>query len=244
MKTEITEKWKSELGAAGSREKAQILSRFFKTGKGEYGEGDIFVGITVPINRSISKKYFEADFNDIAVMLASPIHEYRLSGLLALVEKYKKQKTMRADIVRFYLDHTAAINNWDLVDLSAPYIVGDYWNENYDATTIDRLSYAESIWDRRIAIVATLMMIRKGNHSPALMLSERYLGDKHPLIHKATGWMLRETGKKNREALINFLDRFAPSMPRTALRYAIEHLDKETRVHYMKMKPDSKSRLS
>lgn len=233
---ETTQKWMEEVTRAGSPEKAQILSRFFKTGKGDYGEGDIFAGVTVPVNRSIAKKYFNADFDTIALMLDSPVHEHRLSGLLALVEKYKKKKEMRPAIVDFYLDHTAGINNWDLVDLSAPYIVGDYWNENYDTTTIDRLSRSVSMWERRIAIVSTLMMIRKGNYSPALLLARRYLDDKHPLIHKATGWVLREVGKKDCNALLDFLDRHSASMPRTALRYAIERLDKEKRVYYMQKK--------
>lgn len=233
---EITQKWQDEVTRAGSTEKAKILSRFFKTGKGEYGEGDIFAGVTVPVNRAIAKKHFDADLDSIAMMLDSPIHEHRLSGLLALVEKYKKKKELRHEIVNFYLTHTTGINNWDLVDLSAPYIVGDFWNENYDRDTIDRLSRSESMWERRIAIISTLMMIRKGNYSPALLLAERYLDDKHQLIHKATGWVLREVGKKDVSLLLNFLDRHAPAMPRTALRYAIERLDKEKRAYYMQKK--------
>ncbi len=225
--------WKSEINNAGSTEKAKILSRFFKTGKGEYGEGDIFVGVTVPANREIAKKHFEADFPTIKSMLDSTIHEHRLSGLLALVQKYKKKKTERAEIVKFYLTLTDRINNWDLVDLSAPYILGDYLNENYDETIIKKLSNSPSIWERRIAIVSTLMMIRKNNIRLALELSEKYLTDTHPLIHKATGWVLREVGKKNQQVLIDFLDKNTSIMPRTALRYAIERLDKETRTHYL-----------
>ena len=156
----MSEIWKSEINNAGSTEKAKILSRFFKTGKGEYGEGDIFVGVTVPANREIAKKHFEADFPTIKSMLDSTIHEHRLSGLLALVQKYKKKKTERAEIVKFYLTLTDRINNWDLVDLSAPYILGDYLNENYDETIIEKLSNSPSIWERRIAIVDTLLMLR------------------------------------------------------------------------------------
>lgn len=229
----MSEIWKSEINEAGSADKAKILSRFFKTGKGEYGEGDIFVGVTVPVNREIAKKYSEADFSTIKSMLDSPIHEHRLSGLLALVQKYKKQKSNRGEIVKFYLTLTDRINNWDLVDLSAPYILGDYLNKNYDSEIIEKLSNSPSIWERRIAIVATLMMIRQNNINLALELSRKYLTDTQPLIHKATGWILREVGKKDEKSLIDFLDKHTPIMPRTALRYAIERLDKDTRTHYI-----------
>ena len=229
----MSEIWKSEINEAGSADKAKILSRFFKTGKGEYGEGDIFVGVTVPVNREIAKKYSEADFSTIKSMLNSPIHEHRLSGLLALVQKYKKQKNNHTDIVKFYLSQTKNINNWDLVDLSAPYILGEYLNTNYDQSIIDQLSNSQSMWERRIAIVSTLTMIRKTNIDLALKLSEKYLTDTQPLIHKATGWILREVGKKDEKSLIDFLDKHTPTMPRTALRYAIERLDKDTRTHYI-----------
>ena len=229
----MSEIWKSEINEAGSADKAQILSRFFKTGKGEYGEGDIFVGVTVPVNRKIAKKYSEADFSTIKSMLNSPIHEHRLSGLLALVQKYKKQKNNHTDIVKFYLSQTKNINNWDLVDLSAPYILGEYLNTNYDQSIIDQLSNSQSMWERRIAIVSTLTMIRKNNIDLSLKLSEKYLTDTQPLIHKATGWILREVGKKDEKSLIDFLDKHTPTMPRTALRYAIERLDKDTRTHYI-----------
>ena len=171
----MSEIWKSEINEAGSADKAKILSRFFKTGKGEYGEGDIFVGVTVPVNREIAKKYSEADFSTIKSMLDSPIHEHRLSGLLALVQKYKKQKNNRTDIVKFYLSQTKNINNWDLVDLSAPYILGEYLNANYDQSIIDQLSNSQSMWERRIAIVSTLTIIRKNDIDLALKLSEKYL---------------------------------------------------------------------
>lgn len=229
----MSEIWKSEINEAGSADKAKILSRFFKTGKGEYGEGDIFVGVTVPVNREIAKKYSEADFSTIKSMLNSPIHEHRLSGLLALVQKYKKQKNNHTDIVKFYLSQTKNINNWDLVDLSAPYILGEYLNTNYDQSIIDQLSNSQSMWERRIAIVSTLTMIRKNNIDLSLKLSEKYLTDTQPLIHKATGWILREVGKKDEKSLIDFLDKHTPIMPRTALRYAIERLDKDTRTHYI-----------
>ena len=229
----MSEIWKSEINDAGSANKAKILSRFFKTGKGEYGEGDILVGVTVPVNREIAKKYSEADFSTIKSMLDSPIHEHRLSGLLALVQKYKKQKNNRTDIVKFYLSQTKNINNWDLVDLSAPYILGEYLNANYDQSIIDQLSNSQSMWERRIAIVSTLTIIRKNDIDLALKLSEKYLTDTQPLIHKATGWILREVGKKDEKSLIDFLDKHTSTMPRTALRYAIERLDKDTRTHYI-----------
>lgn len=233
----VAEKWKSELMTLANPEKAKILSRFFKTGKGEYGEGDIFIGITVPQNRAVAKKYLDAQFDDITELLHSPIHELRLSALLALVLKFKKHKddNTHKSIVDFYLANTSYINNWDLVDLSCLYILGEYLHER-PHDVLFRLSESTNMWEQRIAIVSTLAFIRKGKFDTTLVLAEKFLTHKHDLMHKATGWMLREIGKKNTDLLRAFLEKHAHNMPRTALRYAIEKFTPEERKHYLSIK--------
>lgn len=236
----MVEKWQNELSAFSSDEKAKVLSGFFKTGKGEYGEGDIFAGITVPDNRKVSQKYFNAPFDDISTMLHSPIHEFRLAGFLALVERYRKMKDAdeRKATVDFYLQHSLQANNWDLVDLSAPKILGEYLKIHPAPALLDSLSNKPSIWQQRIAIVATYTLIKINSFDDTLRLAERYLSHTHPLMHKATGWMLREVGKRDNDTLIGFLDRHAGRMPRTALRYSIEKLTPPLRAHYMNMRHD------
>lgn len=233
----IAEEWKKELAFIANAEKAKILSGFFKTGKGQYGEGDIFIGITVPQNRNIAKKYYNAPLNDIKNLLHSPIHEYRLSALIALVLRYKKFKdeTSHKEIVNFYLANTSYINNWDLVDLSCSYILGEYLL-NKSPDILFTLSESSNLWEQRIAIVTTLNFIRNGKFSTAISLAEKFLTHKHDLIHKATGWILREIGKKDESVLREFLDRHAHHMPRTALRYAIEKMSQGERKHYLGMK--------
>lgn len=228
--------WQNELKKIANEEKAVILRRFFKTGKGDYGEGDVFIGITVPQNREIAKTKFSLPNSAFDTMLESDIHEFRLSALLALVIKFKKQKDKRKEIVDFYLKNTHACNNWDLVDLSAPYILGEYLLTNPNPALLDSLSRSSNMWEQRIAIVCTLTLIRHGMFEDTLRLAERYLPHSHPLIHKATGWMLREIGKKNIDVLRSFLDKFTTQMPRTALRYAIEKMDSVERTHYMNVK--------
>ena len=169
-------------------------------------------------------------------MLKSEIHEFRFSALLALVTKFKKIKDKRKEILDFYMSHTSACNNWDLVDLSAPYILGEYLLTNPNSALLDSLSRSTNMWEQRIAIVCTLTLIRRGLFDDSLRLAERYLTHTHPLIHKATGWILREIGKKNITTLRSFLDKLASKMPRTALRYAIEKMDAEERTHYLHMK--------
>lgn len=171
-------------------------------------------------------------------MLRHKIHEFRLSGFLALVMKYKKCKSteQRQAIVDFYVSHGTNANNWDLVDLSAPYILGAHMLEHPDRALLDNLSTCDNLWLQRIAIVSTLMLIRHGRYDDTMRLAERYLTHPHPLIHKATGWMLREAGKRDITVLLRFLDTHAHVMPRTALRYAIEKLPPETRRNYMAMK--------
>lgn len=238
----LLERWQDDLRHVARPEKIAILSSFFKTGPGEYGYGDRFIGVTVPENRAIARRHApEASESDISAMCRHEIHEFRLSGLLALVALYRKAKTdeRRQEIVRFYLGQSDRINNWDLVDLSAPYILGADMIHTPDSELLDRLSLDDNMWRQRIAIVSTLTLIRNGRFDDTLRIAERYLPHTHPLIHKATGWMLREIGKHDTGTLLTFLDAHAHEMPRTALRYAIERLEPEQRQHYMKQKTKS-----
>lgn len=236
----MVERWKQDLQKVARDEKVKILSSFFKTGKGEYGEGDIFIGVVVPDNRKVARRYFEAPMDTIKEMLHSPIHEHRLSALLALVEAFKKSKRnekRQREILDTYLSNLTCANNWDLIDLSAPYILGEWLSAHDDEHLITRLSNSSNLWEQRAAIVATLMLIRHDRYDLTFMLAEKYLNHPHQLIHKATGWMLREAGKRGcHDGLISFLDRHSAAMPRTMLRYAIERLTPEQRKHYMSIR--------
>lgn len=233
----IAEEWKNELELLANAEKAKILSGFFKTGKGQYGEGDIFLGITVPQNRSVAKKYYNAPLGEIMQLLNSPIHEFRLSALISLVTRFKKSKSEieRKEIVNFYLDNTSYINNWDLVDLSCEYILGEYLLTK-PHNILFELSNSSNLWEQRIAIVTTLTFVRNNNFDTALKIAKKYLTHKHDLIQKATGWILREIGKKDIAVLRSFLDTHAHHMPRTALRYSIEKFSQEERKYYLNLK--------
>ena len=230
--------WQEELRKAANPEKIKIFMSFFKTGKGEYGEGDKFIGLSVPENRRVAKKYFDLEISLIDEMLKSEIHEFRLSGFLALVERFKKckDKDEQKRIVDFYVTRGTLANNWDLVDLSAPYILGTHMLNNPNPALLDQLSFSDNLWLQRIAIVSTITLVRKSRFEDTLRLSERYLTHSHPLIHKATGWLLREIGKKDEQILLNFLEKFSTKMPRTALRYAIERLNPDLRQHFMQRK--------
>ena len=232
-----TEIWQNQLRAVANPDKVKILSSFFKTGKGEYGEGDIFIGVTVPLNRTIARNYISAPFSVYTLMLSSQVHEFRLAALLALVLRFKKCKdyASRSEIVHFYLSHTAHINNWDLVDQSCPYILGE-WTLSHGDQCLHTLSHSTNMWEQRIAIVSTLTHIRNGHFHTALTLAERFLPHTHDLMHKATGWMLREVGKRNADALHAFLRLHTPHMARTTLRYAIERLSPTLRSHYLSIK--------
>ncbi len=227
-----------ELQKLGNPKKAVFLKRFFKTGKGQYAEGDQFLGITVPLQRAVAKKYSNLDRNSLNLLIANGIHEYRLTALIILVDQFKHgdDKTKK-DIFRFYLSKTRRINNWDLVDLSARDIVGEYLLTHPEEILIlYRLVKSKNIWERRIAIVSTWAFIRKDQFEHTLKLAQLLLKDTHDLIHKALGWMLRELGKRDRNTLIGFLDLHAAHLPRTALRYALEHLSPEKRAYYMNQK--------
>ena len=213
--------------------KREYLPGFFKTGKGQYGEGDRFLGIVVPATRLVAKKYKNAPFEVMAELLQSEWHECRLCALLMMVERFKKSGgEEREAIYRFYLSQTERINNWDLVDLSAPYIVGEYLKDK-SRDDLYRLAESTLLWDQRIAVVSTVTFIRNNDFIDILRLSELLLQHKHDLMRKAIGWMLREMGKRNKTLLLQFLDKYSKVMPRTMLRYSIEKLTDEERKLYM-----------
>lgn len=224
----------TDLQTLGNPEKAAHLSRFFKTGKGEYGEGDLFIGVTVPEQRGIAKKYRSAGFPVLRELIASPYHEVRLTGLLILVSQFEKNKNeeFRKSCVDFYLSQTRYINNWDLVDLSCYKLLG-VWLTDKDRSLLYTLSESANLWEQRISIVTCMHFVRKGDFKDCLALSERLLNHPHDLIHKAVGWLLRETGKKDRQVLTDFLQPRYRQMPRTMLRYAIEHYPEEERKKYL-----------
>ncbi len=220
----------------GSEEKRIVLQRFFKTGLGEYGEGDRFLGVTVPNIRIVAKQFSDAPLDTLEQLLACPWHECRMCALLILVQRVKRPNDIiQKQVMDFYLQHTQGINNWDLVDLSAPAIVGNYLaHRSHDAIYL--LAQSDNLWERRIAIVSTLGMIRQGVTAPTRVLAEMFMQQPQPmhdLMQKATGWMLREMGKRDMGALLAFLKEHAATMPRTMLRYAIERLPKEQRTDYM-----------
>ncbi|MGH9717654.1 MAG: DNA alkylation repair protein [Candidatus Acidiferrales bacterium] len=210
------------LEAAGDPRRAIAVAKFFKTGKGEYGDGDRFIGITAPTLRKIAQQHVALGFGELKRLLASPIHEYRMATLEILVAQYERAgEAERERIVAFYLRHTWRMNNWDLVDASAPYILGEHLKAR-PRKVLDRLAASTNLWERRIAIVSTLGLIRAGEIKQTYRIARKLLADKHDLIHKAVGWALRETGKISPEELVGFLRRNYPNIPRTSLRYAIE----------------------
>lgn len=209
--------------------RAKSNAWFFKTGKGEYGEGDQFIGVTMPDIRIVAATHANLSATDIKRLLASKIHEERMLALIILTKQYPSHP---ADVYRLYLSNTKRINNWDLVDVSAPRIVGTYLLTRPRAA-LDRLARSTHLWERRIAIVSTLAFIQKGELDDTFRICERLMNDRHDLMHKACGWMLREAGKKNVIALRRFLDRHASRMPRTMLRYAIERLPQRERRRYL-----------
>lgn len=231
-------KLQKELRVVATKERAVSNAWFFKTGKGQYGAGDKFLGITVPEIRRAIKKHTDLPLADIKKLLDSRFHEERLAGLLILVSQYKKaDQATRQKIFEFYLANVSRVNNWDLVDLSAPHIVGAHL---FDASQkmralLPRLASSANLWERRVAIISTLYFIKQGDYAPTLALARKLLSDKYDLIHKAIGWMLREVGKSDVAVLENFLlekGRYK-KMPRTMLRYAIERFPESKRKKYL-----------
>lgn len=213
---------------------AKILSRFFKTGKGEYGEGDEFLGIKVPVSRKIAKQFKDLSLEDIKELLYSPIHEERLISLFILAEQFRKTDDKKKKIIYdFYLKNTKQINNWDLVDLSAEKVIGEYLFDK-DKQILFKLAKSKNLWERRIAIMSTFRFIKNGEFDTTLGISKMLLPDEHDLIHKAVGWMLREIGKRNLSTEEDFLKKHYKKMPRTMLRYAIEKFPEKKRQAYLK----------
>ncbi len=224
------------LAALGSADKAKQSMRFFKTGPGQYGEGDRFIGVTVPEQRKIARAFAALDAKELQMLLQSPLHEERLTGLFILVRQFEKARRdpeRQTALYQLYLANLAHVNNWDLVDSSAPQIVGAYLM-NRDRAPLYRWVKAKNLWLRRVAMVSTQAFIREGQADDTFALAEALLGDDEDLMHKATGWMLREVGKYVGLAqLRGFLKKHAAQMPRTALRYAIEHLPPDERKRWL-----------
>ena len=225
---------RKKLQQLGSEEKANVLQRFFKTGPGEYGEGDVFIGVGVPELRKLVKEYPDITLKESVQLLRSLIHEERMLALLILVDKYSKgNESVKKKIYKLYLQNTTYINSWDLVDSSAHHIVGDFlMDKNKDP--IYRLATSKSLWERRIAILSTFHFIKHNNYSETLKISKILLTDEQDLIHKVVGWMLREIGKRHIFAQETFLKKHYKRMPRTMLRYAIEKFPESKRQKYLK----------
>lgn len=213
--------------------KAELLQGFFKTGPGEYGEGDVFLGVMVPQSRRVAREFAELADGELVKLLASGVHEERLTALLIMVRRFEKgNEQVRRHVYGLYCRHLRHVNNWDLVDLSAPNIVGVHLLDRKRAV-LDRLARSPSLWRRRVAVLATAAFIRRGEFVDILRIAERLLQDPEDLIHKAVGWMLREVGKRDVETLEKFLRVHCRRMPRTMLRYAIERLPEARRREYL-----------
>jgi len=226
-------KLKKELNELKNPEKIKIFKKFFKTGKDEYGEGDEFLGLSMPQQRIITKKYDNLSLNDLQKLLDSKIHEYRMSSLIILCNKYKKSSDKeKKEIYEFYIKNFNNINNWDLVDVTSPNIVGEYLL-NKDRKILYDFAKSNHLWKKRIAIISTYAFIKNNDFIDSLKISRILLHDKHDLIHKAVGWMLREIGKRNQDVEEAYLKKYYKVMPRTMLRYAIEKFSDKKRKFYM-----------
>ncbi len=235
--SELT-KLKKEIKKFEDSKQAKISQRFFKTGKGEYGEGDKFLGIKVPILRKIAKNYTNLDLGGLSKLMKSKIHEYRFVALVILINKFNKCGSPgdpRKEIFEFYLDNLekGSINNWDLVDVSAPHIIGKYLLDK-DRKILYKLTKSKNLWEKRVAIISTFAFIREKQFKDILKISKILLNDEHDLIHKAVGWMLREVGKKDQKLEEKFLKQNYKKIPRTTLRYAIERFPEDLRQKYLK----------
>lgn len=236
---DILREIKQSLSDLSIPEKAEFFPKFFKTGKDEYGEGDLFIGVTVPDQRSVAKEFYnKISLEELSELLSSKIHEHRLTALLILVYKFEKTKDKieQKEIIDFYLKHTKHINNWDLVDTSCYKILGRYCFENQDSKILEKLSDSKNMWEMRMAIVGTMHHIKKRRFELTKTFALKNLKHPHDLMHKANGWLLREMGKMNETELLDFLNLHYKEMPRTCLRYAIEKLDEELRQDYLKGK--------
>lgn len=231
---------KAELQKKSNKYRAEKSQRFFKTGRGEYGEGDVFMGVSVPDQRKIAKEFTDISLTEISKLLCSDIHEYRLVAIFILVYKFRSTSTVNQKaIYQYYLDNTKYINNWDIIDSSAGYIVGEYLYDQKDdkgaRQVLAKLARSSSIWDRRIAIMSTFAYIIHGNSRLTLEIADILIHDEHDLVQKAVGWMLREVGKRiSQDQEEEFLKPRYKTMPRTMLRYAIERFTEPRRQKYLK----------
>jgi 3-methyladenine DNA glycosylase AlkD len=232
------ERFVERLKTYRSTEELKKIQRYFKSGEGQYGEGNEFMGVRMGQIFALAKEFMEMSPNEIEKLLESPIHEVRVGAVSIMDWQARSNKTSeerRKELFDLYIKRHDRINNWDLVDRSAPYVVGGYLFDKPRAL-LYKLARSKNIWERRTAIVSTFYFIRKGEVDDTFKIAEMLLNDKEDLIHKATGGWLREAGKKDRQRLLSFLDKYAATMPRTMLRYAIERLDKKQREHYMSVK--------
>ena len=222
---------RQELKKYSDIERAKGCQRFFKTGSGQYGEGDIFIGVTSPnVRRIVKNSISRVGLKEVELLIKSKIHEERLVGVLILVEMFKENPEK---VYNFYLNNSGSVNNWDLVDLSAPKIIGAYLLGKSDKSILYKLASSKNLWDKRISIVSSYAFIREGQFEDTLEISKILLHDKHDLIHKAVGWMLREVGKRDMEVLKKFLRDNYNELPRTTLRYAIERFPEDLRKKYL-----------
>lgn len=237
MSIGIVKEIKEALAVLSIPEKAEFFPKFFKTGKGEYGEGDLFLGVKVPDQRFVAKEYYtRINLKELSELISSKYHEHRLTALFILISKFEKakDKVLQDEIIGFYLLHLQYVNNWDLVDSSCYKILGRYAYENSKENLLRDLSEAKEMWHKRIAVVGTMHYIKKGSFDLTKEFVTRNLQHTHDLMHKANGWLLREMGNKNEGELINYLNLYYKEMPRTCLRYAIEKLDEDLRQDYLK----------
>lgn len=228
---------KESLAVLSIPEKAAFFPKFFKTGKGEYGEGDKFIGVIVPEQRKVAKEYYsKISLKELSELISSPFHEHRLTALLMLISKFEKTKdqAVKDEVIKFYVNHLKYINNWDLVDTSCYKILGRYAFENQKENLLRELSKSDQMWHKRIAVVGTMYYVKKDSFELTKEFVTENLYHPHDLMHKANGWLLREMGNKNEVELINYLNQYYREMPRTCLRYAIEKLDDEVRQDYLK----------
>lgn len=224
-----------ELKTYASKQRAQVSVSFFKTGKGQYGEGDVFIGVSNPDARRVALAHKDISLVEVKKLLYSAIHEERFVALEILVAQYEKgDEKEKKRVVVFYLKHKKQVNNWDLVDTSASYILGHFLFDKKDRRVLSTLARSKNLWDRRIAIIATHYFIQQKDFKDTLSLAELLMKDTEDLMHKAVGWMLREVGKKDEAVLKRFLDKHKSVLPRTTLRYALERLSKRDKERYMK----------
>jgi 3-methyladenine DNA glycosylase AlkD len=221
---------KQDVQELSNPERAEHSKRYFKTGPGQYGEGDIFLGLTMPQQREIAKKYNDISLDEIQELIYSKFHEHRMIALVILTIQFPKNKE---EIFNFYLKNTKYINNWDLVDVTTHKVVGEYLLDK-PRDILYALAKSDDLWEKRISIISTFAFIRRGQLDDTINIAEILLHDKHDLIHKAVGWMLREVGKKDKQILVAFLNKYSKKMPRTMLRYSIERFEPKERQFYMK----------